>query len=309
MKGADIMSENNNDEKYYTEENQTEDMFKNKENANNNENYVYENIYVSSNSENNDINKFYNNEKLHQINESSDDKHYYNKQKNFESSYPEIPHGSFYDSNKEAYYNNHIPHEHYYSRYNKLENGNRKNFVKGETNKIDKGLKTFITICSGATIILVLFLFASMGGTYISENFSYLFSPKDSSKSSMTGTPNIALETVDHTEIEGTLTAQQVYAKRAPSIVGVLAYNSRQGLASTAISQGSGIIMRKDGYIITNAHVIGNSNKYSVTIVTDDKKEYVAKIVGFDVRTDLAVLKIDANNLDAAEFGNSDNCK
>ena len=64
--------------------------------------------------------------------------------------------------------------------------------------------------------------------------------------------------------------------------------------------------MSSDGYIITNAHVIGNSNKYTVTVVTSEEEEYSAKVVGFDTRTDLAVLKIDATSLSAAEFGNSD---
>ena len=58
--------------------------------------------------------------------------------------------------------------------------------------------------------------------------------------------------------------------------------------------------------MVTNAHVIGNSNKYNVTVVTSDHKEFTAKIIGFDTRTDLAVLKIDASGLKSAEFGNSD---
>lgn len=115
-----------------------------------------------------------------------------------------------------------------------------------------------------------------------------------------------AINTIDRTDSGDTLTAEQIYVKVAPSIVGIITYDPSAGMISSSAAQGSGIIMSEDGYIITNAHVIGNSNKYNVTVVTSDKKEYTAKVIGFDVRTDLAVLKIDASGLTPAEFGNSD---
>lgn len=168
----------------------------------------------------------------------------------------------------------------------------------------DKGMKKFIIACSIVILASSLFLLTIVGGSYIFDKFGD--NKSSSSQSSSDTSSSTSLETKDHTEQEGTLTAQQVYAKCSTSIVGVLTYNSSQGLASTATSQGSGIIMSSDGYIITNAHVIGNSNKYSVTVVTSEKKEYPAKVIGFDNRTDLAVLKIDTTGLSAAEFGNSD---
>ncbi len=67
---------------------------------------------------------------------------------------------------------------------------------------------------------------------------------------------------------------------------------------------GSGVIVKENGYIITNNHVIDGANKIMVT--TSDKKEYEAKLVGTDSDTDVAVLKIDAKNLPAATLGNSD---
>ena len=76
-------------------------------------------------------------------------------------------------------------------------------------------------------------------------------------------------------------------------------------------SQGSGIVLTSDGYIVTNAHVIGNSKQeYSIKIVDANGVKYNAGVVGFDSRTDIAVLKIDnAKNLKAAQFGNSDTLK
>jgi len=70
---------------------------------------------------------------------------------------------------------------------------------------------------------------------------------------------------------------------------------------------GSGVIITADGYIVTNNHVIENSDKVSVTL--NDKREFVAKVVGTDHSTDLALLKIDATNLPFISFGNSDALK
>lgn len=70
---------------------------------------------------------------------------------------------------------------------------------------------------------------------------------------------------------------------------------------------GSGVIITADGYIVTNNHVVENSDK--VTITLNDKRELDAKVVGTDKSTDLALLKIDADNLHFITFGNSDECK
>jgi len=70
---------------------------------------------------------------------------------------------------------------------------------------------------------------------------------------------------------------------------------------------GSGVIITADGYIVTNNHVIENSDKVSVTL--NDKREFTAKIVGTDHSTDLALLKIDAEGLPFMTFGNSDALK
>jgi serine protease Do len=70
---------------------------------------------------------------------------------------------------------------------------------------------------------------------------------------------------------------------------------------------GSGVILTADGYIVTNNHVVENSDK--VTITLNDKRELDAKVIGTDKSTDLALLKIDADNLHFITFGNSDECK
>jgi len=70
-------------------------------------------------------------------------------------------------------------------------------------------------------------------------------------------------------------------------------------------SLGSGVIISKDGYIVTNNHVVDGADKIKVTIA-GDKKEYEAKLIGKDAKSDIAIIKIDAKNLNAITFYNSD---
>lgn len=70
---------------------------------------------------------------------------------------------------------------------------------------------------------------------------------------------------------------------------------------------GSGVIITADGYIVTNNHVIENSDKVSITL--NDKREFEAKVVGTDHSTDLALLKVDTEGLPFITFGNSDDLR
>ncbi len=74
------------------------------------------------------------------------------------------------------------------------------------------------------------------------------------------------------------------------------------------VGTGSGVIINKDGYIITNNHVIAGSSKISVTL--NDNREFEAELIGSDEETDIALLKIDTeDDLPAIAFGDSDNAK
>ena len=68
---------------------------------------------------------------------------------------------------------------------------------------------------------------------------------------------------------------------------------------------GSGVIISQDGYIITNNHVVDGANEIVVTLV-NDKKEYKAKLIGKDKKSDLAVIKIEKDGLNSVTFYNSD---
>ena len=69
---------------------------------------------------------------------------------------------------------------------------------------------------------------------------------------------------------------------------------------------GSGIVITTDGYILTNFHVVEGAVRNGLKVVLNDKREYDAKLVGRDPSTDLAVIKINAENLEAITIGNSD---
>lgn len=91
-----------------------------------------------------------------------------------------------------------------------------------------------------------------------------------------------------------------VVQKVRPSVVGVITESFQTYSTSSA---GSGIILSEDGYIVTNNHVVERGDSIAVTL--DDGETYAAELIGTDVKSDIAVLKIDAQNLPAAEFGDS----
>ncbi len=97
----------------------------------------------------------------------------------------------------------------------------------------------------------------------------------------------------------GELAAKDVYSKVAPSIVCLIS------TSDTGSGIGSGIILTSDGYIATNSHVVNDSKDTKVQVLLYGGEEYQGTIVGIDKVTDLAVIKIDAEGLTPAEFGDS----
>ena len=103
-------------------------------------------------------------------------------------------------------------------------------------------------------------------------------------------------------------TAESAFDKVSDSVVGIIGYTDEITTVENSATQGSGIILTSDGYVVTNAHVIGNSKTtYLLQVVTSDGKTFNAGVVGYDSRTDIAVLKMDdAKDLRAATFGDSE---
>jgi len=83
--------------------------------------------------------------------------------------------------------------------------------------------------------------------------------------------------------------------------------NGAQQYQQPLMPVGSGVCISSDGYIVTNNHVVSNSDY--IEVVLDDKRIFTAKIIGADPSTDIALLKIDADNLSFIPYGNSDELK
>ena len=98
------------------------------------------------------------------------------------------------------------------------------------------------------------------------------------------------------------LSLQEIYQKVSPCVVGVVAYYE-----GNLWSQGTGVVFTADGYIITNAHVLEGADAAIIRLT--DGSEYDALLLGSDTATDLAVLKIDGQDLPYALFADSADCQ
>ncbi len=103
------------------------------------------------------------------------------------------------------------------------------------------------------------------------------------------------------------LTAAEVYAANVQSTVGITTSITTNywGYQTTSAASGSGFIVTDDGYIITNFHVIEDSD--SITVSLYNGSTYDAALIGYDESNDLAVLKIEAEGLSPVILGDSDN--
>ncbi len=175
----------------------------------------------------------------------------------------------------------------------------------------------FVSGILGAALVLVIFFGISSSKNHLKEVSN------EANKSEIFETSNLG--TVDHVSLKSySDTATYAASKVLPSIVGIkveytVTSNFIRNMSSLASAEGSGIIMSSDGYILTNSHVINtsdssiyyqmsNANKIYVYLYNDETP-YEAEIIGIDEQTDLAVIKIDKDDLTAAEIGDSSTIK
>ncbi len=129
------------------------------------------------------------------------------------------------------------------------------------------------------------------------ENREHLYTDKGSIV--ISDIPNDSRDTTKYN-------TKSAYSKICQSTVGIVCHDKNDSDISDPMSEGTGIIITEDGYIATNSHVIGDSRSaYKIQVVVSTGETYDAEIVGLDTRTDLAVLKIDANGLTPAVFADS----
>lgn len=203
---------------------------------------------------------------------------------------------------------------------------------KKERKPLGCGAKTALKIVAGVLCCAVISA-ASVGGFAALIN-NGVVQVNNAGSGNATFTINKLInsdESDPTTTVSGDMTQQEVAAKVLPSVVCIQNYQQtdmRQGLSGSfwgqgqsqddgsdssdsqedsgvsPTSEGSGIIATSDGYIITNAHVVEGAD--SLKVITSDNQVYEAELIGSDTMTDLAVIKVDATGLTAAEFGSSD---
>lgn len=190
---------------------------------------------------------------------------------------------------------------------------------KKEKKPMSKGQKRALKILAGVMACLMVSV-GSIGGFVALINNGYISVNNSGSTTEPAFTIN---KLVDNNQpastVSGELTPQEVAKKVIPSVVCIQNYQrsnnnsmfffgggAQSGDAGdevSPVSEGSGIIATSDGYIITNAHVVEGAS--SLKVILSDGTSYEAQLVGSDSITDLAVIKIDATGLQAAEFGSS----
>ena len=155
-------------------------------------------------------------------------------------------------------------------------------------------------------VCLVCALVGGLVGGFVS--WSALKSRLPSASSDKPIVPSVETKNVSNE----TATANDIYNVGCRQTVGIsLEVTSANifGLTSSSAVAGTGFIITSDGYIMTNYHVIepAYENNYKITVLFKDGTSYEASIAGFEEDGDIAVLKIDANDLSPVTVGNSDN--
>ena len=177
--------------------------------------------------------------------------------------------------------------------------------VPPEPPKKKKGL-------SAGKIIAIVLVCSLLGGclgvgaTLLLGNKRSGTTPAQSSTTVYVGERQTETVNTTRTDTSEQLTPREVYAQNVNSTVGITTSITTNywGYQTTSAASGSGFILTEDGYILTNYHVIENSN--SVQVTTYDNTAYSASIVGYDESNDIAVLKIDATGLTPVVLGDSD---
>lgn len=191
-------------------------------------------------------------------------------------------------------------------------NSYNQGFYKSPKPKKEKKPKKY-----GAGLVLTAVLMAAVIGGVVGAGaavLSYNAQPPVVVESDDKGQTNVNIN-IDETAES---VVEAVATKVTPSVVGIRTTTSIVnffGGSSDSTGEGSGVIYTEDGYIITNYHVISeaitnkSNSKIDVFIDSADSDSYEAKVVGYNISSDLAVIKIDATGLTAVEVTDSEELK
>ena len=180
----------------------------------------------------------------------------------------------------------------------------RSKFVKTEIiMKAKKYLGIFVIALLGG--LIAVFIYAKLNPRHdriitanmqTPANFASLRAEYDPTNINFIDAAKKSVEAVVHVKTEST--------RQATNPILEFFYGDNYNESQPVLGFGSGVIISSDGYIVTNNHVIENSDKVFVTL--NDKREFEAEIVGTDPSTDLALLKIKGDNFHFLPWGDSD---
>ena len=157
--------------------------------------------------------------------------------------------------------------------------------------------------------VIALMLVAALLGGALGAGGVLLLSPAGNSGSSQVLKGERPSTVIDVATIDTSkqMSPAEVYAQNVASTVGITTSVTTNyfGFTTTSAASGSGFVLSDDGYILTNYHVIENSTSIKVTMY--DGNSYDAELIGYDESNDIAVLKVDAENLSPVVLGDSGN--
>lgn len=163
--------------------------------------------------------------------------------------------------------------------------------------------KKYVTRGALIACMILTMLASTLFGALLGSGFSGS-SNQDDNRAKRNDSELSQLNLSDATGSE--LTVSEIVEKNADAVVEIVVSGTTQGMwgqMQLTEGAGSGVIIREDGYIATNYHVIQGANKVQVTL--HNGNAYPAQIVGSDAANDIAVIKIDDNNLTTASIGDS----
>lgn len=172
--------------------------------------------------------------------------------------------------------------------------------------KDKKGMRPASVIAICIVLSLIVGIAGGVGGNYLYG----IISPSSASGANVVMYKTVTLKDQSGNDVTQTLSVGEIADAAKDSVVEITTEGVTTGnfmMQYVTEGAGSGVILTQDGYIVTNNHVISDAT--SISVRTTDGTSYKAKIVGSDEKTDLAVLKIEAENLSFATFGDFSACK
>ncbi len=157
--------------------------------------------------------------------------------------------------------------------------------------------------------VIALMLVAALLGGAVGAGGVLLLAPSGSGSSSQVLKGERPSTVIDVATIDTSkqMSPAEVYAQNVASTVGITTAVTTNyfGFTTTSAAAGSGFVLSDDGYILTNYHVVEDSTSIKVSMY--DGSSYDAQLIGYDESNDIAVLKVDAENLSPVVLGDSGN--